>query len=64
MIMESELVAVFLDALEIADDRTIQVLLVDPTGAVVWRTDRSGALRLRIDRTGAIEARGKERGFR
>jgi hypothetical protein len=34
----------FLDALEIADDRTIQVLLVDPTGAVVWRTEGAWGL--------------------
>ncbi len=28
----------FLDALDISDDRTIQVLLVDRSGRVVWRT--------------------------
>jgi hypothetical protein len=28
----------FLDALDISDDRTIQVLVVDRSGRVVWRT--------------------------
>jgi hypothetical protein len=34
----------FLDSLEITDDRTIQILLVDPAGTVVWRTEGAWSL--------------------